>query len=211
MSGLQLSQCLGPSLRYIELPIELITHTVLHDLAMKCPNLTNILLDFSTAMQMHDFNDLNSFPTKLRTMSICLSEVIFMEGFMRKIYNFINGLEVLHLVGTYEKVVEEEGEEIYEVINIQKLKSAVPNLRVVNLFGITFVDDTHVESLSSNCIQLECLSLNFCTKFTGSSLKLLFQRCKRLRCLLMQQTSIALVFFNCDLMLCLWQTYRATT
>lgn len=38
-----------------------------------------------------------------------------MEGFMRKIYNFINGLEVLHLIGTYEKAVEEEQEEIYEV------------------------------------------------------------------------------------------------
>lgn len=38
----------GPSLRYIELPIELITHTVLHELAAKCPNLTHMLLDFST-------------------------------------------------------------------------------------------------------------------------------------------------------------------
>lgn len=38
----------GPSLRYIELPIELITHTVLHELAAKCPNLTYMLLDFST-------------------------------------------------------------------------------------------------------------------------------------------------------------------
>lgn len=35
-----------------------------------------------------------------------------MEGFMRKIYNFINGLEVLHLIGTYEKTDQEE-EEIY--------------------------------------------------------------------------------------------------
>lgn len=176
-------------MKYIELPIELITHTVLHELANKCPNLSHMLLDFSTAMQLHDFNDLHSFPTKLRTMCICLSEVIFMEGFMRKIYNFINGLEVLHLIGTYEKAVEDEEEEIYEVVNIHKLKSAVPNLRVVNLYGINFVDDSHVESLSSNCIQLECLSLNFCTKFTGSTLKLLFQRCKRLRCLLMQYTS----------------------
>ena len=31
---------------------------------------------------------------------------------MRKIYNFINGLEVLHLIGTYEKTDQEE-EEIY--------------------------------------------------------------------------------------------------
>lgn len=36
------------SLRYIELPIELITHTVFHELAAKCPNLTHMLLDFSS-------------------------------------------------------------------------------------------------------------------------------------------------------------------
>ncbi|XP_067135308.1 LOW QUALITY PROTEIN: F-box/LRR-repeat protein 12-like [Centruroides vittatus] len=179
----------GPNLRYIELPIELITHTVLHELANKCPNLTQMLLDFSTAMQLHDFSDLQTFPTKLRSMCICLSEVIFMEGFMRKIYNFINGLEVLHLIGTYEKVAEEE-EEIYEVINIHKLKSAVPNLRVVNLFGIIFVDDSHVEAFSSNCIQLECLAINYCSKVEGSTLKVLMSRCKKLKCLLMQQTCL---------------------
>ncbi|KAI1278002.1 F-box/LRR-repeat protein 20 [Halotydeus destructor] len=180
----------GPSLRYIELPMELITHTVLHELANKCPSLNIMLLDFSTAMQLHDFSDLHSFPTKLRTMCICLSEVIFMEGFMRKIYNFINGVEVLHLIGTYEKAVEEEQEEIYEVINIHKLKSAVPNLRVINLYGINFVDDSHVEAFSTNCTHLEALSLSYCTKFSGSILKLLFQRCKQLKCLLMQYTSL---------------------
>lgn len=47
-----------------------------------------------SAMQLHDFSEMQAFPTKLRYMCICLSEVIFMEGFMRKIYNFINGLEV---------------------------------------------------------------------------------------------------------------------
>lgn len=95
-----------------------------------------------------------------------------MEGFMRKIYNFINGLEILHLignewiiwfkiinsnewgcVGTYEKVEEEE-EEVYEVINVHKLKAATPNLRVINMYGITFVDDSHIEAFSSNCIQV---------------------------------------------------------
>ncbi|KAF4532619.1 hypothetical protein B566_EDAN011532 [Ephemera danica] len=179
----------GPSLRYIELPIELITHTVLHELANKCPNLTHMLLDFSTAMQLHDFSEMQAFPTKLKYMCICLSEVIFMEGFMRKIYNFINGLEILHLIGTYEKVEEEE-EEIYEVINVHKLKSATPNLRVINLYGINFVDDSHIEAFSSNCIQLECLAVNFCSKVTGSTLKSLFQRSKRLKCLLMHQTSL---------------------
>lgn len=38
----------GASLRYIELPIELITHTVFHELSAKCPNLTHMLLDFSS-------------------------------------------------------------------------------------------------------------------------------------------------------------------
>ena len=55
--------------------------------------------------------------------------------------------------GTYEKADEEE-EEIYEVINIHKLKSATPNLKVVNLYGINFVDDSHIEAFSSNCIQV---------------------------------------------------------
>ncbi|XP_034484785.1 F-box/LRR-repeat protein fbxl-1 isoform X1 [Drosophila innubila] len=179
----------GPTLRYIELPIELITHTVLHELSAKCPNLTHMLLDFSTAMQLHDFSEMQAFPTKLRYMCICLSEVIFMEGFMRKIYNFINGLEVLHLVGTYEKCEEEE-EEIYEVINVHKLKSATPNLRVINLYGINFIDDSHIDAFSSNCIQLECLAVNFCNKVTGSTLKTLVQRSKRLTCLLMNGTSL---------------------
>ncbi|KAI8123005.1 F-box/LRR-repeat protein fbxl-1 isoform X1 [Lucilia cuprina] len=179
----------GPTLRYIELPIELITHTVLHELSSKCPNLTHMLLDFSTAMQLHDFSEMQAFPTKLRYMCICLSEVIFMEGFMRKIYNFINGLEVLHLIGTYEKCEEEE-EEIYEVINVHKLKSATPNLRVINLYGINFIDDSHIDAFSSNCIQLECLAVNFCNKVTGSTLKTLIQRSKRLTCLLMNGTSL---------------------
>jgi hypothetical protein len=48
----------GASLRYIELPIEVITHTVFHELANKCPNLTHMLLDFSTAMQLHDFSEM---------------------------------------------------------------------------------------------------------------------------------------------------------
>eukprot|EP00099_Drosophila_melanogaster_P010302 NP_001263069.1 uncharacterized protein Dmel_CG2010, isoform C [Drosophila melanogaster] len=179
----------GPTLRYIELPIELITHTVLHELSAKCPNLTHMLLDFSTAMQLHDFSEMQAFPTKLRYMCVCLSEVIFMEGFMRKIYNFINGLEVLHLIGTYEKCEEEE-EEIYEVINVHKLKSATPNLRVINLYGINFIDDSHIDAFSSNCIQLECLAVNFCNKVTGSTLKTLIQRSKRLTCLLMNGTSL---------------------
>uniref|UniRef100_A0A6G1SE67 F-box/LRR-repeat protein 7 n=2 Tax=Aceria tosichella TaxID=561515 RepID=A0A6G1SE67_9ACAR len=194
-----ISQRFGASLKYIELPIELITHTILHELASKCPNLTQILLDFSTAMQLHDFNALYSFPTKLNTICICLSEVIFMEGFMRKIYNFINGLEVLHLIGTYERAVEqteEESEEIYEVINIHKLKSAVPNLKIINLYGINFIDDSHVEAFASSCADLEYLGLNFCFKFTGSSLQMLLQKCKRLTSLILQQTNLQDEYVN---------------
>lgn len=59
----------------------------------------------------------------------------------------------MHLIGTYEKVEEEE-EEIYEVINVHKLKSATPNLRVINLYGINFIDDSHIDAFSSNCIQV---------------------------------------------------------
>ena len=140
-------------------------------------------------MQLHDFSEMQSFPAKLRYMCICLSEVIFMEGFMRKIYNFINGLEVLHLIGTYEKGEEEE-EEVYEVVNVHKLKSATPNLRVINLYGINFVDDSHIDAFSSNCIQLECLAVNFCSKVTGSTLKALITRSRQLKCLLMKGTNL---------------------
>ena len=61
---------------------------------------------------------------------------------------------MLHIVGTYEKAEEEEGE-VYEVVNIKTLKQATPNLRIINLYGITFLDDTHIEAFSSNCIQLQ--------------------------------------------------------
>ena len=36
-------------------------------------------------------------------------------------YSFINGLEMLNIVGTYEKAELEEGE-VYEVVNIKTLK-----------------------------------------------------------------------------------------
>lgn len=89
----------GSHLEYIELPIELITAHVLHELANKCANLKYLTLDFSAAMQLQDFNDLNSFPCNLKSMTICLSEVIFLEGFMRRIYSFLSSLEILHLIG----------------------------------------------------------------------------------------------------------------
>ena len=78
-------------------------------------------------------------------------------------------MEMLHIHGTYEKAEEEEGE-VYEVLNIKTLKQATPNLRVINLWGITFLDDTHIEAFSSNCIQLQ----------VGSSTRWLSKRVSRL-------------------------------
>ncbi len=63
-------------------------------------------------------------------------------------------MELLHIVGTYERGEEEEGE-VYEVLNIKTLKQATPNLRIITLWGITFLDDSHIEAFSSNCIQLQ--------------------------------------------------------
>ncbi|CAF1246951.1 unnamed protein product, partial [Didymodactylos carnosus] len=156
------------ALQYIDLPIELITIDILHELANKCPNLNRLTLDFSTAMQLHDFNELNIFPCNLKMLCICLSDVIFLEGFMRKIYSFLSSLETLHIIGTIEKSTDPE-EEIYETINISKIKLHTPNLRVINLYGIYFIDDYHIEAIASGCIHLECLALNFCTRIKGTS------------------------------------------
>ena len=51
-----------------------------------------------------------------------------------------------------------------EVLIIRTLKSATPNLRVINMYGISFVDDSHIEAFSSNCIQLAVLCVNYCSK-----------------------------------------------
>ncbi|CAF3838505.1 unnamed protein product [Rotaria magnacalcarata] len=177
------------SLQFIELPMELITSDVLHELANKCPNLKYLTLDFSTAMQLHDFNDLNVFPCNLKTLCICLSEVIFLEGFMRRIYTYLSSLEILQIIGTIEKSTEAE-EEVYETINISKIKVQTPNLRVINLYGIFFIDDNHIETIASGCIHLECFALNFCTRVKGASFKNLLQRCGKLQCLLLQNTAI---------------------
>ncbi|KAJ4432141.1 hypothetical protein ANN_20757 [Periplaneta americana] len=147
----------GGTLRYIELPIELITHTVLHELANKCPNLTHMLLDFSTAMQLHDFSEMQA----------------------RNI--------------DHNKNLRESGRRRGRNLRGDKRAQAEirnPNLRVINLYGINFVDDSHIEAFSSNCIQLECLAVNYCAKVNGSCLKTVFQRSRRLTCLLMNQTNL---------------------
>ncbi|UJR32911.1 hypothetical protein I4U23_020372 [Adineta vaga] len=183
------------SLLYIDLPIELITTEVLRELAIRCPNLEYLTLDFSSAMQLHDFSDLNEFPCNLKRLCICLSEVIFLEGFMRRIYSFLSSLHTLHIVGTLEKssltsTSTPEETDNYETINISKIKGSAPNLRIINLYGVAFVDDNHIEAIASGCIHLECLALNFCIKVTGTSFKNLMNRCRKLTCLLLQNTGI---------------------
>ncbi|CAD5111041.1 DgyrCDS393 [Dimorphilus gyrociliatus] len=179
----------GSRLRYIELPCELVTTPILHELVNKCQNLKYLTLDFANAMQLHDFNDLNAFPCNLINFTVCLSEVIFMEGFMRKVYQSLSSVQVLHLIGNFEQG-DEEQEEIYEVINIGKIKAHTPNLKVVNFYGINFIDDSHVELLSTNCIHLESLSLCFCLRVKGSTLKQLIQRCSKLQTLLLQHCAL---------------------
>nr|CAD2192247.1 unnamed protein product [Meloidogyne enterolobii] len=176
-------------LRSCELATDLITPNILHEISNRCPKLQYLTLDFSTAMQLHDFNDLQSFPSRLRSLTICLSENIFLEGFLRKVYTFISSVEILHIIGTYEKVEDEE-EEVYETVNVFKLKQYLPNLTVVNLWGVPFITDDHVDALSSNCARLQCLCINYCTKVTGACLRLVLQRCKRLTTLLLAYTTL---------------------
>lgn len=87
-------------------------------------------------------------------------ERVIMYNALNIDFSFINGLEMLHIVGTYEKAEDEEGE-VYEVVNIKTLKQATPNLRIINLYGISFLDDTHIEAFSSNCIQLQVQKLYY--------------------------------------------------
>lgn len=133
-------------------------------------------------------------------------------------------------------------------MNIKTLKQATPNLRIINLYGISFLDDTHIEAFSSNCIQLtvstelnlvgrpsvfrilcpsslfpifialklvllsiffslhiycslavpssfssylfQVLSVSYCSRVQGASLKILLSRCRNLKCLMLQQTNL---------------------
>ncbi|VDP06111.1 unnamed protein product [Schistosoma curassoni] len=91
----------GSGLRCIELSSDLVTIPVLEELGNRCPNLRYLTLDFSNAMQLHDFNELASFPSSIKYLCICLSDVIFMEGLMRKIYSCLSAVEILHLIGKF--------------------------------------------------------------------------------------------------------------
>ncbi|KAI0986431.1 hypothetical protein GJ496_002448 [Pomphorhynchus laevis] len=181
----------GECLRDMELPVDLINTEILTELANKCPNLCMLTMDFSNAMQLCDFNDLNVFPCNLRLLCICLSEVIFLEGFMRRIYAYLSSLEVLHIIGTIEKSTDKSEDEIYETLNLHKLKSYTPNLKIINLYGVKFVEDYHIESVASGCIHLECLALNYCTRFKGEPLKLIMNRCRKINSLLLRNTGIS--------------------
>ncbi|VDD93995.1 unnamed protein product [Enterobius vermicularis] len=176
-------------LKIAELATDLITPNVLHEMANKCQNLHTLTLDFSNAMQLHDFTDLQSFPSRLICLIICLSENIFLEGFLRKVYTFIASVEILHIIGTYEKVEDEE-EEVYETVNVHKMKQYMPNLRVVNFWGVPFITDEHVDAISSNCAHLQCLCVNYCNKVTGACLRLALQRCRKLRCLFLAHATL---------------------
>ena len=92
------------------------------------------------------------------------------------------------LPGTFDTA--SESEEKFEVINIGKIRAHTPNLRIVNFYGVTFVDDTHIEMLAASCIHLEVLAVNYCLQVTGSSLKLLMSRCKKLQTLLLRHTGM---------------------
>ncbi|KAK6012092.1 hypothetical protein OSTOST_22766, partial [Ostertagia ostertagi] len=97
--------------------------------------------------------------------------------------------DILHIIGTYEKVEDEE-EEVYETVECVQTEQFLPNLRVVNLWGVPFINDDHVDALSSNCAHLECLCVNYCTKVTGSCLRLVLQRCRKLKSLFLAHTSL---------------------
>ena len=58
------------------------------------------------------------------------------------------------------------------------------------MYGITFIDDNHIESIASGCIHLECIALYYCSRFKGYSLKTLMSRCKKIKSLLLQNTCI---------------------
>ena len=78
----------GNNLRYLELNADMVTPNVLVDLAKKCANLTHLLLDFAQASQLHDFTDLGAFPTKLKFLTLYLSDTIFLDNFMKRIYRY---------------------------------------------------------------------------------------------------------------------------
>ena len=56
-----------------------------------------------------------------------------------KISDNLFSIIVYCVLGTFE-LGDEKEEEVYEVINISKIKAHTPNLRIVNLYGIRCID-----------------------------------------------------------------------
>lgn len=76
------------------------------------------------------------------------------------------------IVGIFEMLMEVE-EDIYEVINIGKIKVYTLNFRIVNMYGIIFIDDSYIELFIFNCIYIEILVFNFCFRVKGFFFKFL--------------------------------------
>ena len=53
---------------------------------------------------LHYLNLVKNHVLDTRYLCFCLSETIFLDNFIKKILNFINGTQMLHLYGTYEQV-----------------------------------------------------------------------------------------------------------
>jgi hypothetical protein len=53
---------------------------------------------------------------------------------------------------------------VYETVNLHKIKTYTPNLVIINLWGVAFITDEHVDSLSASFAKLECLAVNYCHK-----------------------------------------------
>ena len=97
-----------------------------------------------------------------------------------------------YALGTYENPASAASgaEEQSERLNIAKIKAATPNLRVLVLYGVLFINDTHLETIAANSPFLECLSCAFCVNVKGQALRSLIHKCRRLRTLLLQQCGI---------------------
>lgn len=180
-------------IEYIELPGELITNPILNELFTKCQRLTYLSLDFSNAIKLYDFNELNETTNCKQLKSFCLylnDTKCILDGLIRKIYSpHLLTIQELHFIGKDEKNFEED--ELIETISLNKLKPFMANLRVINLYKLEFIQDHHIEALSLSCNLLECVALNYCSNFKGYSLKSLIEKCgHRLETILLQNTPL---------------------
>ena len=77
---------------------------------IKCSRLSQFRGHDLFLAPLFDLIFLDSFPVWSSTQLV----LIFLDNFMKKIYNFINGTEMLHLYGTYERDDEEPEEKDFE-------------------------------------------------------------------------------------------------